>query len=60
MNKPAKTSDIHEWTGAPAADAAPAAGYDAWLQEDIAAGLADVKAGKVTPLATIRKEFGLE
>lgn len=60
MNKPAKLTDIREWTDAPAKDAAPVAGYDAWLERDIAAGLADLKADKTTSLATIRKEFGLE
>ena len=60
MNKPAKLTDIREWTDAPAKDAAPAPGYEAWLEQDIAAGLADLKAGKTIPLATIRKEFGLE
>ena len=35
-------------------------GYDAWLAADIAAGLAEVEAGQVTPIADVRKEFGLE
>ena len=60
MNKAAKTSDIREWTDAPVKDSVPVAGYEAWLEQDIAAGLADLKAGRTTPIATIRKEFGLE
>jgi hypothetical protein len=60
MNKPANPAHVREWTDAPDGDAPPVAGYDAWLEQDIAAGLADLKAGKTTPLADIRKEFGLE
>lgn len=59
MNKPAQ-HDVQEWTDAPTPDAAPVAGYDAWLAQDIAAGLADLDAGKTVPLAQMRKEFGLE
>jgi hypothetical protein len=42
------------------ADAAPVPGYDAWLTGELAAGIADLDAGKTTPLADVRKEFGLE
>jgi hypothetical protein len=60
MNKPAKPSDIREWIDPPSGDEPPVPGYDAWLKQDIAAGLADIKAGRVHSLAAIRKEFGLE
>ena len=59
MNKPS-THDLPEWTDAPATGATPVAGYDAWLAQDIAAGLAELDAGAATPLADLRKEFGLE
>jgi hypothetical protein len=59
MNKPT-THDLRDWTDAPAPDARPVAGYDAWLAQDIAAGLADLDAGKTVPLSVMRKEFGLE
>ena len=49
-----------EWTDAPASDAKPVAGYEAWLAADLAAGLAEIAEGKTTPLADVRKEFGLE
>jgi hypothetical protein len=60
MNKPSDTQPAHQWTAAPATDVPPVAGYEAWLAEDIAAGVADLDAGKTTPLADVRKEFGLE
>lgn len=60
MNKPAKPDDAPQWIDPPAEGAIPVAGYDAWLAQDIAAGLAEIAAGHVTPLADVRKEFGLE
>ena len=38
----------------------PGAGYDDWLKAELAFGLADVQAGRVTLLDKVRKEFGLE
>ena len=60
MNKPPDTQPAHQWTAVPATDLSPVAGYDTWLAKDIAAGLADLDAGKTTPLADVRKEFELE
>jgi hypothetical protein len=60
MNKPAQPADITPWIAPPTAEAAPVPGYDAWLAADIAAGLAEVEAGTATPIADVRKEFGLE
>jgi hypothetical protein len=60
MNKPAPPLDLREWIDPPAAGDTPVAGYDAWLQADIAAGLDDIKSGKILSQSAIRKEFGLE
>jgi predicted transcriptional regulator len=60
MNKPAQPADITPWIAPPTAEAAPVPGYDAWLAADIAAGLAEVEAGTITPIADVRKEFGDE
>ena len=60
MNTQSNPELAAEWTDAPASDAAPVAGYEAWLAADIAAGLAEIAEGKTTPLADVRKEFGLE
>jgi hypothetical protein len=60
MNKPTKSSDADLWIAPRAKDVVPVAGYDAWLAQDMAAGLAEIDAGAVTPLAEVRKEFGLE
>lgn len=57
MNKPAAPLPSALWTPT---DATPAPGYDAWLKTELAAGTADLDAGKLTPLSDIRKEFGLE
>ena len=57
MNKPATPIPSELWT---AANATPAPDYDAWLAAELAAGTADLNAGKLTPLTEIRKEFGLE
>jgi len=38
----------------------PQPGYDEYVRRKIAQGLADVEAGRVTSLADVRKEFGLE
>ncbi len=60
MNKPTHPNDAREWTDAPTSGAPPVAGYDAWLEQDIAAGLADLDAGRTVALPAMRKEFGLE
>ena len=57
MNKPIAPLPSALWT---TPDATPASGYNAWLKAELAAGTADLNAGKLTPLADIRKEFGLE
>ena len=60
MNKSATPNDISEWVNAPPSDTSAVPGYDDWLAQDIAAGLADLDAGNATPLADIRKDLGLE
>lgn len=60
MNTQSNPRLVAEWTDAPAPYAKPVAGYEAWLAVDIAAGLAEITDGKTTPLADVRKEFGLE
>lgn len=50
---------------APAADhnattAIPEPGYDKWLAGEIAGGLADIEAGRVTPADKVRSEFDFE
>jgi hypothetical protein len=60
MNKPSRPNPIPAWTEAPAPDTPPEPGYDAWLATEIAAGMDDLKAGRVTALADLRKELGLE
>ena len=60
MNKFANPNDVQQWVQPPAGKVSPVAGYDAWLAQDIAAGLAEIDAGATAPLADMRKEFGLE
>ena len=57
MNKPTAPTASTLWT---AANATPAPDYDAWLAAELAAGIVELDAGKLTSLADIRKEFGLE
>lgn len=56
MNKPAPAT---LWTPPTEAEP-PVPGYDAWLDAELARGLADLDAGKSTPLADLCKEFGHE
>ena len=60
MNKQSNPKLAAEWTHTPSSDSKPVPGYEAWLAADIAAGLAEIADGKTTPLADVRKEFGLE
>lgn len=60
MNKQANPKQVFEWTEASVSDGQPVAGYDDWLAAEIAACLAEIPEGKTTPLANVRKEFGLE
>ncbi len=50
MNKLSDPKRVRIWTDPPAATDAPVAGYDEWLADDIAHGIADLDSGKATPL----------
>ncbi len=41
-------------------DAAPEPGYGNWLKAEIAEGLADIEAGRVTPAKEIWSELDIE
>lgn len=60
MNIKSPTTDAKLWHLPSEPTDTPVPGYEAWLVAEIAAGLAEVAAGKVTPLDEVRKEFGLE
>ena len=57
MNKPATPATL--WT-MPLADDTPVPGYEAWLEQELTQGLADLDAGRSTPLEELRREFGHE
>ena len=56
MNKPAPAA---LWTP-PATTEPKQPGYDAWLDAELAQGLADLDAGRSMTLEDLRKEFGHE
>lgn len=58
IKSPAKNAKVWHQPPEPADTTVP--GYEAWLAAEIAAGIAEVAAGKVTSLEQVRKEFGLE
>lgn len=51
---------ISEWIDPPAPDAQPEPGYDDHVKTAIAEGLADLKAGRVTPADQVWKDLGIE
>jgi predicted transcriptional regulator len=55
-----KLDDIRAWIEPPSPDDVPEDGYDEWVEKDIAQGLADAEAGRLTPLNEVKKEFGIE
>ena len=55
--KPAPASDL---TAPPAPDAVPEPGYGNWLKAEIAEGLADIEAGRVTPAKEVWSELDIE
>ena len=59
MNRRAQPKDGDRWLK-PEANPEPEADYDAWLAAEIAAGCAELDAGKSTPLKKVRKDVGLE
>ena len=60
MNAKHPTKDTKLWHQPPGPTDVPVLGYDAWLEAELAAGIADLDAGRVTPLEDVRKEFGIE
>lgn len=60
MNSRRALKDSKLWHEPPVPTDAPVPGYDAWLETELAAGIADSDASRVTSLDDIRKEFGLE
>ena len=52
-----KLDDIRAWIEPPSPDDAPEDGYEEWLEEEIARGLADAKAGRLTPLSEVKKQL---
>lgn len=55
-----KQADIDRWIKPDGPEVQPEPGYDEWLAAEIAAGIAELDAGKVVTLGALKKEFGLE
>ena len=60
MNAKSPTKAAKLWHQPPVEADQPVVGYDDWLATELASGLADVQAGRVTSLDKVRKEFGVE
>lgn len=52
--------NVQRWIKPAAPDEQPEAGYDEWLAADIAAGIAELDAGKFVTLDQVKREFGIE
>jgi hypothetical protein len=59
MNTQPPPADVDRWLRPDLAGEVPEPGYDEALEADLAAGLEDIKAGRVVPLEDVFKEFGL-
>ena len=55
-----KHTDVEHWLKPARPEDAAAPGYDAWLEAEIAAGIAELDAGRFATLEQVKKEFGLE
>lgn len=53
-------ANVQRWIKPAAPDERPEQGYDEWLAADIAAGIAELDAGKFVTLDQVKREFGLE
>lgn len=53
-------TNVQRWIKPAAPEERPEAGYDEWLAADIAAGIAELDAGKFVTLDQVKREFGLE
>lgn len=60
MNARTAHKDVKLWHQPSGPAATPVEGYDIYLEADLANGLADLDAGRATPIEDVRKEFGLE
>jgi hypothetical protein len=59
MNRQLPPADLDRWLRPDQPGDAPDHGYDEWLEAELAAGLEDIRAGRVVPLEDVLKEFGL-
>lgn len=53
-------TNVQRWIKPAAPEEQPEAGYEEWLAADIAAGIAELDAGKFVTLDQVKREFGLE
>lgn len=53
-------TNVQRWIKPARPEEQPEAGYDEWLAADIAAGIAELDAGKFVTLDQVKREFGLE
>lgn len=60
MNARTAHKDAKFWHQPSSPAATQVEGYDIYLEADLANGLADLDAGRATPVEDVRKEFGLE
>ena len=58
--RPDRHAKVQHWIKPAPSDHKGEPGYDEWLAAEIAAGLAELDAGKVTPLDDVKREFGQE
>ena len=55
-----KKADIDRWTKPDGPEVQPEPGYDEWLEAELAAGIAELEAGKGISAAELWKSLGLE
>ncbi|WP_333815747.1 hypothetical protein [Tabrizicola sp.] len=55
-----KQAEIDRWLKPDGPEVKPEPGYDEWLAAEIAAGLAELDAGKGIPAAEVWRSLGLE
>lgn len=53
-------ANVQRWIKPAAPDERPELGYDEWLAADIAAGIAELDAGKGIPADEVWRSLGLE
>lgn len=53
-------ANVQRWIKSPPPDERPEPGYDEWLATDIAAGIAELDAGKGIPANEVWRSLGLE